>query len=262
MIGVPHGALDNVIFLREKNWGHIKFYSVYIGMMLAYVATWFFLPKISLALFIVLSAYHFGQSQFSTYADIPRVLKVLIYFTWGISILSGLIYYRNADILSFMMSDGFTNEIAFFFDHQFFEYLNYFSTGLCLLLLFIFSFRSLFSWDDFMREVLILSLIHISFYVLPVIVGFTLYFVILHSGKVLIDEYDFFKSKIKELSLWKFIKLLLPITLISVLFLVGFIFLSHQGWLPISNVFLALILVSIFTLPHSIVMEVFYERML
>ena len=260
-VGIPHGALDHIIFLKNNSCSQTKFYSIYIGTMMVYVGLWFLLPKFSLVTFLLISAYHFGQSQFSTYDRITKSFKILLYLFWGISILSGLVYYRNDEITAFLIADNHIEHIAAVFNAELYLYLNIISLAITLILLMVSVFSSNITIEALARELLLLVLIHTSFYVLPVILGFSLYFVILHSGKVLLDEYEFFRLKIDRLDLWKFIKMLLPITAISIFFLLGLIYTSSIGWLPISNTFLALILVSIFTLPHSIVMEIFYEKL-
>lgn len=116
------------------------------------------------------------------------------------------------------------------------------------------------SMETFLKELYILTLIHISFILLPVLLGFTLYFIILHSAKVLIEEYNFLDFKIVNLNFKSFILKLLPLTVISLLgslFLTGLIYFEI---ICMSYLLLFTILISVITLPHSIVMNSFYHN--
>ncbi len=109
-------------------------------------------------------------------------------------------------------------------------------------------------------EVFVMGLILFSFMVFPILTSFTLFFVVIHSLKVLSDEYDFMFNHRNKFSIGLFLKLLFPYTVLS---LVGSAFLlavSYMEWLPISNLLLVFILISVLTLPHSIVMEGFYRN--
>jgi hypothetical protein len=120
--------------------------------------------------------------------------------------------------------------------------------------------------DDakFLQKMLIESyqilLIAIAFYLFSTLVGFTLYFIILHSFKVLIQEYDFLKRKTSIKGLLHFIQLLTPFTMLSIAGMAIIFSVIHFLGLNVSIPLLLLILVSSITLPHSYVMDIFYQR--
>lgn len=94
---------------------------------------------------------------------------------------------------------------------------------------------------------------------MPIIIGFTLYFVILHSLKVLNEEYRFLKASGVTQSLMGFIKLLTPFSLISLMGLFMLFGLIEFGILNISFGYCVLIMISSITLPHVFVMDKFYH---
>ena len=104
-------------------------------------------------------------------------------------------------------------------------------------------------------ELFLIALIHLIFF-FPFIIGFTLYFVVLHSIRNE-SEYLFFKSEDSSFGLVEFLKLLLPYSLLSIFFTSVLLALSHLGYLGISIPFLSIIIISVITLPHAIVMHIF-----
>ncbi len=107
-------------------------------------------------------------------------------------------------------------------------------------------------------EFLVISLILICFYLLPFLIGFSIYFIILHSLKVLKEEYHFLVAEKQIGSIFKFVQLISPFTLFSVggiLVLFGLIYLE---FIPFSYGYCLLIAISSITLPHVFVMNDFY----
>jgi hypothetical protein len=109
-------------------------------------------------------------------------------------------------------------------------------------------------------ELFLIALIHLTFFLFPFTIGFTLYFVVLHSIRVMNQEYLFFKAEDTSFSFLKFLKLLLPYSLLSIFFTSVLLVLSHLGYLGISIPFLSIIIISVITLPHAIVMHIFYNK--
>ena len=73
-------------------------------------------------------------------------------------------------------------------------------------------------------------------------------------------EYDFFKKESNNFNLFVFLKLVTPYTLLS-LFFSGLVFiLSSKDIISISIPLLSLIIISAITLPHAIVMHIFYRE--
>ena len=114
--------------------------------------------------------------------------------------------------------------------------------------------------ERFFSELFLLLLIHITFYLFPFIIGFTLYFVALHSLKVMNDEFVFFKNENSSFNIKDFIKLLAPYSILSIFFTVLLLLLAHYDFLPYSVPLLSIMIISVITLPHAIVMNIFYNE--
>jgi Brp/Blh family beta-carotene 15,15'-monooxygenase len=65
LVGIPHGALDVLTHTSRTNHVHpILFLSTYIASVSLVICGWFFIPTATLAFFLLLSAWHFGQADF------------------------------------------------------------------------------------------------------------------------------------------------------------------------------------------------------
>jgi Brp/Blh family beta-carotene 15,15'-monooxygenase len=260
LIGIPHGAIDHVLAMDESSLNYFQFYGFYLGLMAAYILVWLLFPMWSLVFFLLISAYHFGQSQFSELIRIPRFLSKVLYMSWGTSILSGMVHYNRVEILSISESSPDLLQLIGAFHPEIYAILLPVSTAVTLGILLWAVVKKQLSIERFFNELYVFGLIHFGFFVLPLIVGFTLYFITLHSLKVLTEEFTYLKERRKNFSIKSFIQLLLPFTLLSVVGSGILVIFSNTGWIPASNVLIFFILISILTLPHSIVMDGFYHK--
>lgn len=260
-LGIPHGAIDHIIFMQDGQTTPVRFYSFYFGLMAVYALIWVYFPIMSMIAFLLLSAFHFGQSQFTSIRLSNKWLKSFLYLVWGISILSALVVYNhsqiqelaslNEDVLALMPAFHFTTNLVILIS------ASIVTSGILVVL----KFRNCIDSKTFGTQFLLFGLIHLAFLLLPLLVGFTLYFSIIHSMHVLTQEFTFLKRKIKFFGIKHFIKLLTPYTVVSILGLAFLLALSYLQLIPVSGTLLVFIVISILTLPHSIVMDNFYLKL-
>ncbi len=258
-LGIPHGAIDNLLYLRNNNINNIQFIGAYLVFIGLNVALWFTIPCMAYVLFLLLSAYHFGQSQFSHYLQNQAISFQALYFLWGVSILSALIYLNIDDV--YIIMDQHEEFAAFKSLHQknVLRFLFFGSTASSLLLMIYHGFKNHIKWESILMETVVITLILVCFYLMPILIGFSLYFVILHSYKVLKEEYNFLLSEKEINSVKNFFLLITPFTLFSI-FGITFLFaLIHFNILQISYGYCLLIAISSITLPHVFVMNKFYR---
>lgn len=259
LFGIPHGAIDNVLYLRNSKIQNTHFIAIYLIFVGSNVAIWIFFPVIAYSLFLLLSAYHFGQSQFTHYFVQHPISHKLLYVFWGVAILSGLLYLNIAEIHLIMSQ---YNEFAIFspLHHaQDMLYLFLGSTTTTIGLIGYLTYKKQLTTENMFMELLVISLVLVSFYLLPFLIGFSIYFIILHSFKVLKEEYHFLDKEKEISSVSDFIRLITPFTLLSILgilFLFGLIYLEV---ITISYGYCLLIVISSITLPHVFVMNKFYK---
>lgn len=259
LVGIPHGAIDHILYLKMSDVKPAIFYSSYFVLMGSYLACWLILPVHSMVFFIFLSAYHFGESQLNTLHPKGKLISKLQFLAWGTSILSGLVVYNHGELVTLFSHTPDLRLLLAAFPLRVYKLLLVASTTSILTLLFIRYTKDSHSREAIVKELYSLALVHIAFFLLPLLPGFTVYFVVLHSGGVLVDEFIFLKSKVNGLTASGFVKKLIPYTLVSLVGGIILFVLIRFQFLQISYVFLAIILISILTLPHSMVMSRFYK---
>lgn len=259
LFGIPHGAIDNLLYLRGKEIKNSHFIAIYLVFVAANVSIWMASPSIAYVIFLFLSAYHFGQSQFTHYFDKQPLSHKALYLFWGISILSGLLYFNITEIHAIVADHA---EFALFSPlHRELDTLYLFlgSTLITVAFIIYLTAKKVLTIENMFMELLVISLILIGFYLLPLLIGFSLYFIVLHSFKVLKEEYHFLDSEKEINSVQQFLKLIAPFTLLSI-FGIAFLFgLIYLNILPFSYGYCLLIVISSITLPHVFVMNTFYK---
>ncbi len=260
LFGIPHGAIDHILFTEAQKVGKFTFYTSYIGAMALFTLAWWVWPVFSFVFFLALSAYHFGQSQFSDVKNDSTTVLNLLNLSWGCSILSGLLVYNGAELSGWLQSAPDLAYLQVILKTTIQNTTLFVSTLATMALLAYLALKMQLDTNRLLMELYFLALIHLCFYLLPLLVGFTLYFTTLHAVRVLSEEFGYLKTRRHNFSLKQFIALLLPYTMLSVLGAGVLFFLSLQGFLEISDFLLGLILVSALTLPHSVVMHGFYQK--
>jgi len=259
LFGIPHGAIDHIIFFKKRNITQLKFYLIYLGLIIGFVLMWHIAPVLSLILFLLISAFHFGESQFED-IKFNKILKNSFYFFWGIALLSTLIFYNLKELANVTAYFDDTLILEKVYDIKNVTILFYFTNIVTLSSMIILFIYKKIKIERLLSEFFLLFLIHITFYLFPFIIGFTLYFVVLHSLKVMQDEIEFFKKDNPKFSFLDFLKLLAPYSILSIFFTTILLLLSYYSYIPYSIPFLSIIIISVITLPHAIVMNIFYNE--
>ena len=259
LFGIPHGAIDNIILLSENNVSPFKFYFWYIMAIILYVICWIYLPVFSFVVFLLLSCFHFGESQLANF-KIKVFYSKFIYMLWGLAMISALFYYNSYELTNLFDKFSDTNRFKIVLNPIFLKYTFYVANFLILIFLSVLTRKKQIKIDIFFQEIFQLFLIHLTFILFPVVISFTLYFVFLHSIKVLFDEYHYLSSITKGFNLLRFLKLLIPYTIISIVFILIFMFLNKGSDYEISILLFSFISISVITLPHSFVMTNFYDK--
>lgn len=259
IIGIPHGAIDHVLLLKKRNISQLRFYSIYFGLIIGFLLIWHLSIIYSLIFFLIISAFHFGESQFSD-IKLRAPFKNLFFFLWGFLLLFTLIFYNVEELNKITLFFDDTLELESIYDRNKISIFFYITNISTFLLMLYFTIVKKIKVERFFSELFLLLLIHITFYLFPFIIGFTLYFVALHSLKVMNDEFVFFKNENNNFNIKDFIMMLAPYSVLSIFFTVVLLLLAHYGYLPYSVPLLSIMIISVITLPHAIVMNIFYNE--
>jgi Brp/Blh family beta-carotene 15,15'-monooxygenase len=263
LLGIPHGAIDHILLRKKQQTSkdQFKFYITYLGLIALYVSFWIVFPYFSLVVFLLISFYHFGQSQFSDVKlSESNLLKKALYLLWGGSIISGLFFHHYDKLIGFFLETSHfaaTATVITLPNLQYFFLLTTLITVCLMVLLLIVKAKDI---KRFGIELSIFFLLHLSFLTIPPLLAFALYFAVWHSLKVLHQEYVFLGKKRDKFDFRKFIRELLPYSLISIIGATLLLFAFPYFEFNISPFFLTIIFLSVLTLPHSIVMDNWYKR--
>lgn len=259
VLGIPHGAIDNHLFLSKTDTSKFRFYAQYLSLIAVNAVLWLIFPQFSFVLFMLISAFHFGQSQFNHYFEKDSLPQRALYLTWGLAVLSGLIFY-NLESLSII--DGLQKAMGFLFVEEAYTYLkifHYISVSLFAIILAGQGLNGSMKYEKVLLEIIIFGIILFTLFIFPPLVGFSLYFVVLHSMKVMQEEYLYLRGYGYINSMKSFLILLLPYTLVSLFGIAMLIGLIYFDLLNLPYGYLFLILISSITLPHVFVMDRFYN---
>ncbi|MEY3193722.1 MAG: hypothetical protein RI982_1517, partial [Bacteroidota bacterium] len=92
LFGVPHGALDLYIdqHLHKSESNQKIFLLKYIANIIAYALVWYFFPVAALIIFILITAYHFGEIDWLGKTDnaVQKIAYSVIGLLWILLLLS------------------------------------------------------------------------------------------------------------------------------------------------------------------------------
>ena len=257
LLGIPHGAMDHIIFKKErKQYSHL-FTAFYWTLGLRNALLWFFFPLEVTFFFILLSAFHFGEAQFSNHAYLKRQLVFVI--CWGMAIISLLLSKNIPQLAAYVQSNHnpvFYQQVLLYLENQ--QIVLGFVAITLLFKVYYWASNKITGYF-FLREFLFFSTIMLFMNFSSIVVGITTFFVFGHSLHVLEQEYRYLKKDNPSFGLLDFVKVIFPFSILSYV-MGGLLFaLSLFEVLNISQASLILIMLSSLTLPHAVVMHIFYR---
>ena len=261
LLGLPHGATDHSLFLalkketggRKSHW----FYPVYLGGMLAYGLVWYLTPGLAFAVFILLSVYHFGQSNWVHVRHGHPVVERLHYLVWGTGVLLTpiLLHAEEANGIVAAMTGIFIpvpgREFVIWFIGA--------AAGLNIVAALALRLFRKIDTRRLVLEVISYVLLLTMFLTNSLLLGFTVYFVFWHSLSSAHDQLRFF-DRHRSPELRRRLSLHIGSTILGAF---AFCLLIWLGPGPgaalqpaiIGGVFIA---VSLLTLPHMLLVERLY----
>lgn len=250
--GIPHGATDHVIHQHVNNLPVLNrkellvFVARYLGIIAVYGLVWFFFPVFSLVVFLILSCYHFGQSQlyFVSISE-KNPVKSLLYLSWGTTILGAILvfnYAQSLEILRTLIPDevlpgrSLTTQLV------------YGAGMLTLLLLAFFTLSKKINTLRFGIEMISMGTLLVLSYFAPLLIAFAVYFALWHSLKTMQTELE----TVESASFKVFYKRALPFSVLS-FFGIGILLAVSIGLESVVSPYLVFfIAVSTLTLPHMV----------
>jgi Brp/Blh family beta-carotene 15,15'-monooxygenase len=263
LIGIPHGATDYLIFkyLSRPLWGTKqlkRFYINYILLMAGYGILWFFLPIVALSLFIILSVYHFGQSNWNYVPFRNKWESTSIFMLWGAFVVLMPVFWHFEDS-AVIISTIIGSEVP--------ALSSYWLRAICLSFLvlnvgiaFLYHVQAKISRKELIDELLNLLILGLVFVSTPVLLGFAIYFVFWHSLSSVMDQIRFFRIQLKSYSWKHYIKNTIPLSIAAIIGLVIMGMAQMSLGIPL-NIGIVFVFISIVTLPHMILIEQLYNEL-
>jgi Brp/Blh family beta-carotene 15,15'-monooxygenase len=259
LLGIPHGAIDNLLYLEKSTMSPFRFYLCYLGFLGINVIGWLLFPVVFFILFLALSAYHFGQSQFSDHFRGDKLLSVLTYFSWGLSVILAFAFFNFRELTGIIDQEADLDSFKVLLNVAGLLKLFLGITIVWILAMVTAVIKKTISLTYLASEFLILGFLFLVAWSFSFLPGFALFFIVIHSLKVMQSEFNHFFKQSSFKNLLQFIYTLLPLTLVSLVGLTVIVFMIHKGFIHLSIPFLMLIAISSITLPHVFVMEKFYR---
>ena len=187
LLGVPHGAADLLVATQNarnetKSFSKILFFTNYLLRLIFFGAVLYFFPLAGYLIFILFAAYHFGETDLHQFKTKSIVGKLFI-VSYGLLILGVILlnHFEEVKPIFTLFDPSGKYSLA----------LNYVETNryiilLALCLLFFISTFSYFLINKLKQPHPKRFLLHFTFILfilfhLPMILGFTFYFVVWHS---------------------------------------------------------------------------------
>lgn len=266
-LGIPHGAADLLVANQnanseKKRFSMLFFFTNYLGRLVGFGAILWFFPLIGNILFIFLAAYHFGETDLHRFRTDTLWGKILV-MNYGLVILSIILMpnFNEVRPILLLFKAGSDN-LAFI------NWLDSHRIGLIFsaAVLFVLSVIIYFSknkelaFSENRYFSIQFLLILVILYNLPMVLGFTFYFVIWHSTLSLKNITSYLRKNsnfntanrvIRQIVFYS----LLAIGGILIFGFTGFMFINNNAIMAYSFLGLAVL-----TAPHMQVMHDMYHK--
>jgi Brp/Blh family beta-carotene 15,15'-monooxygenase len=257
IVGIPHGSTDHLLSGTLGNDGANKlslwqFVLLYLSVMISYASIWYFYESVAFTIFLVISAYHFGEAQLIR-SKMHSTSVHITYLLWGSTALLVLFLPHLPEIEALIVPYLISSEVM-----KVFSTLDLYILGIAIIPLFVLLY--IHSPKLFFREALELLILYVISYNTSLLVGFAVFFAFWHSYDATIFQVLKLSALRKDFNLKSWVKAAAPYTIVSWLGIVLIIILANQfetSW-PLITLFF--IIVSLITLPHVIVMSRFYTE--
>ncbi len=267
LLGVPHGAADLLVATQnagnsEKPFSKFRFLTVYISRLLLFAATLWMFPVTGNLLFILFAAYHFGETDLYQFKTNTLMGKLFV-ISYGLLILSVILLHHFEEVkpLFQLFSAGKRNTVFInWLDENRYNIISV-SGILFFTTTFIYFLRNNNEDAKDKGEFLIrFAIILFILFKLPMLLGFTFYFVIWHSVLSLnniisyLQKENAYPKKIITRQIAQYS--LLAIGGIGLFGLTGFMFVSSNSM--VGYLFLGL---AVLTAPHMQIMHDMYNSL-
>ncbi len=253
--GILHGANDIKLLQAtrdpaEKSAGFFRILFYYVGFVIVVAGLFFLIPALALLLFIVFSAYHFGEQHWNTRFNGKPWEESLFYTSYGLVVLFLLFSAHKNEVNSIVLKIcGLQLPL---------EYYDIILAMAAILFVVLYTYKIRQFNSDTIREIFYLLVFFIVFNTASLLWGFAIYFIIWHSIPSLADQIRYLYGDFNKKNFISYLRSSGVYWAVSVMALIViFIFIedTSEGFLPFLFSFLAAI-----TFPHVFVISRLNQR--
>lgn len=256
--GMIHGSNDIMIVNAMNENGNEKIEKnnillIYLVIVSSAVFIFYILPTAALLLFILFSAYHFGEQHWNDSLSFwSKPTKRLFFFCYGLLILF-LIFHSNIEEVKSIVHDITSIKINEIYSGNIILILSCILTVLVL----IHTLINKINTNSIFRELFSLFVLVIIFKSSSLIWGFCIYFIIWHSIPSLVDQITFIYGDYKKQSFFKYVVQAFPYWVVSLIGIIVlyFLFKEDKQFYSLFFAFIAAV-----TFPHAIVMIKMFSK--
>tara|TARA_R100001369_G_C3287173_1_gene163195 strand:- start:125 stop:1024 length:900 start_codon:yes stop_codon:yes gene_type:complete len=255
--GILHGSNDILLIesflFKKSNYPFSKIITVYLLVVLVAVVAFYYIPIVAMLLFILFSAFHFGEQHWEHQnLEIGTYAKMSFYFIYGNFILLLLFVFNKNEVLEVVASITDYNLSETIITYSFIA--NSIALGICIIRLIL---KSQSFKKRIFKELFFLLIFAVIFKVSTLIWGFTIYFIFWHSIPSLFEQVSFIYGDYNTKNSLKYCKNALPYWIISIIGIgiVYFIFKDEKIFYALFFSFIAAV-----TFPHSIVINEMFKN--
>jgi Brp/Blh family beta-carotene 15,15'-monooxygenase len=266
-LGIPHGAVDVLVadHVGRKEAGGFRmlhFLVTYITRILVFGLILWFLPWLGLCLFLIISAFHFGETDLSRYELNGWIGKVFT-TSYGMMLL-GILLLSHLDevfqLLVFIDGSADLSTLHLWFEQTRPYLLTFLFVLMVSLALLLHRSQSGFFRLWIRHEAMIFPIMLLLLWRLPLLMGFTFYFIGWHSVISLhsIMRYLVAKNGVSVVQVWK------QMLLYSGLAIGGTILIGASGYMFTevnAMIWYAFMSLAVLTGPHMEVMHDMYAAL-
>ena len=256
VFGISHGALDHVKGKKLLKAYKIKktlfFYIIYILISLLVLIFWILIPTITLSIFLLVAAYHFGREDSEIMKPKKNSFLNLIFFIKGSLIILAPLFYKFNETIALFEILNFNIDL---FDYKNLIEMFFYLSLLSNIYFLIENFK--LNYDFIAFDLLA---INILFFLLSPLAAFTLYFCFIHSLRHAMSLSDNLNKNNLKNGIKKFFFKAIPLTVITAfLFLISIFILNDYYTFDESILKVIFIGLASLTFPH-ILLEHLLEK--
>lgn len=248
--GILHGANDLLLIKNinttEQFKSGLKILGYYVVVVLTGILLFYTIPQVAMLLFIIVSAYHFGEQQWQNIQhDFPKWLVALLQFFYGFVILLLLFNFHSDEVQNIILNiANISIPLAYFS-----LLLQASSVTLIGLSAYLF-WKSEKIRNKLLLEFFYLVLFAILFKSSSLIWGFAIYFILWHSIPSIIDQIKFLNG---SFSMKHFIEYCRAAAIYWFISILGIIFIYYlcRGERLFNALFFSFL--AAITFPHAVV---------